>query len=126
MIDITQNTGKTQAAAMMENRFDFHFAHLSMLPRDGRLDYFITHRDKLVLVVPKGHRLAQGRLDFNKLFQEKFIMISQPESPQLYSKVMEICTAHNAVRRSFIAMIKRSRCCSRSGPDSAYQSSRWA
>jgi DNA-binding transcriptional LysR family regulator len=97
MIDITQNTGKTQAAAMMENRFDFHFAHLSMLPKDGRLDYVITHRDKLVLVVPKGHRLAQGRLDFNKLFQEKFIMISQPESPQLYSKVMEICAAHNTV-----------------------------
>ena len=97
MIDITQNTGKTQMMAMMENRFDFHFAHLSMLPKDGRLDYVITHRDKLVLVVPRGHRLAEGKLDFNKLFQEKFIMISQPESPQLYSKVMEICTAHNAV-----------------------------
>lgn len=97
MIDITQNTGKTQAMAMMENRFDFHFAHLSMLPKDGRLDYIVTHRDKLVLVVPKGHRLSQGKLDFNKLFQEKFIMISQPESPQLYSKVMEICAAHNAI-----------------------------
>jgi DNA-binding transcriptional LysR family regulator len=95
MIDITQNTGKTQAMAMMENRFDFHFAHLSMLPKDGRLDYIVTHRDKLVLVVPKGHRLTQGKLDFEKLFQEKFIMISQPESPQLYSKVMEICAAHN-------------------------------
>jgi DNA-binding transcriptional LysR family regulator len=80
----------------MENRFDFHFAHLSMLPKDGRLDYIVTHRDKLVLVVPKGHRLSQGKLDFNKLFQEKFIMISQPESPHLYSKVMEICAAHNA------------------------------
>jgi DNA-binding transcriptional LysR family regulator len=96
MIDITQNTGKTQAMAMMENRFDFHFAHLSMLPKDGRLDYIVTHRDKLVLVVPKGHRLAQGALDFDKLFQEKFIMISQPESPQLYSKVMDVCAAHHA------------------------------
>ncbi len=97
MIDITQNTGKAQALAMMENRFDFHFAHLTMLPKDGRLDYVVTHRDKLVLVVPKGHRLAQDKLDFNKLFQEKFIMISQPESPQLYSKVMEVCTAHNTI-----------------------------
>lgn len=97
MIDITQNTGKTQAMAMMENRFDFHFAHLVMLPKDGRLDYIVTHRDKLVLVVPKGHSLTQGKLDFDKLFQEKFIMISQPESPQLYGKVMEICAAHNAM-----------------------------
>jgi DNA-binding transcriptional LysR family regulator len=95
MIDITQNTGKTQAMAMMENRFDFHFAHLSMLPRDGSLDYIVTHRDKLVLVVPKGHRLTQGKLDFDKLFQEKFIMISQQESPQLYSKIMEFGAAHN-------------------------------
>ena len=97
MIDITQNTGKAQALAMMENRFDFHFAHLSMLPKDGRLDYIVTHRDKLVLVVPKGHRLTQGKLDFDKLFQEKFIMISQPENPQLYSKVMEICAVHDTI-----------------------------
>jgi len=96
IIDITQNTGKSQMMAMMENRYDFHFAHLSMLPKDGRLDYIVTHRDKLVLVVPKGHRLAQGKLDFDKLFQEKFIMISEPESPQLYSEVMAICAAHNA------------------------------
>ncbi len=99
MIDITQNTGKTQAMAMMENRYDFHFTHLSMLPKDGRLDYIVTHRDKLVLVVPKGHRLTQGELDFDKLFQEKFIMISPPESPQLYSKVMDICAAHKAIPR---------------------------
>lgn len=97
MIDITQNTGKTQAMAMMENRFDFHFAHLSMLPKDGRLDYVVTHRDRLVVVVPKGHRLTKGKMDYDKLFQEKFIMISQPESPQLYGKIMEICAVHQSI-----------------------------
>ncbi len=97
IIDITQNTGKAQAMALMENRFDFHFAHLSMLPKDGRFDYVITHRDKLVLVVPKGHRLTQGKLDFDKLFQEKFIMISEPESPQLYNEIMTICTNHHTI-----------------------------
>jgi DNA-binding transcriptional LysR family regulator len=97
IIDITQNTGKAQMMAMMENRFDFHFAHLSMLPKDGRLDYVVTHSDKLVLVVPKGHRLTQGKLDFNKLFQEKFIMISEPESPQLYNEVMAVCASHHTI-----------------------------
>jgi DNA-binding transcriptional LysR family regulator len=97
VIDITQNTGKAQMMAMRENRFDFYFAHLSMLPKDGRLDHIVTHRDKLVLVVPKGHRLTHGKLDFNKLFQENFIMISEPESPQLYSEVMAVCAAHHAV-----------------------------
>ena len=99
IIDITQNTGKAQALAMLDDRFDFHFAHLSMLPEDGRLDYILTHRDKLVLVVPKDHRLTHGKLDFNKLSQEKFIMISQAESPQLYNKIMEICTTHNTMPR---------------------------
>ncbi len=99
IIDMTQNTGKAQASAMLENRFDFYFAHLSMLPGDGRLDYLVTHGDKLVLVVPKGHRLTQGKLDYNELFQEKFIMISQIDSPQLYSQVMEICAAHHALPR---------------------------
>ncbi len=97
MIDITQNTGKSQTLAMMENRFDFHFAPLSLLPLNGSLDYIVTHSDKLVLVVPKGHRLAQGKLDFNKLFQEKFIMISQPESPHLYNEVMAVCAAHHTI-----------------------------
>ncbi len=97
IIDITQNTGKAQMMAMLDNRFDFHFAHLSMLPEDGRLDYIVTHKDKLVLVVPKGHRLTHGELDFDKLFQEKFIMISEPESPQLYSEIMAICAAHHAM-----------------------------
>ena len=97
IIDITQNTGKAQMMAMLENGFDFHFAHLSMLPKDGRLDYIVTHRDKLVLVVPKGHRLTQGTLDFDKLFQEKFIMISEPESPQLYSEIMAICANHHTI-----------------------------
>ena len=50
-----------------------------------------------MIVVPKGHSLTKGKLDFEKLFHEKFIMISQPESPQLYGKIMEICAAHNAM-----------------------------
>lgn len=97
LVDITQNTGKAQAMSMLENRFDFHFAHLSMLPKDGRLDYFVTHSDELVLVVPKGHRLTQQVFDAASLANEKFIMISQPESPQLYSQVMEIFAAYHIV-----------------------------
>lgn len=36
-------------------------------------------------------------MDFNKLFHEKFIMISEPVSPELYNKVMEFCAAYNAL-----------------------------
>lgn len=97
LVDITQNTGRAQAQAMLENRYDFHFAHFSMLPEDGRLDYVVTHTDKLVLVVPKGYELARKKLDIPALFNERFIMISQPESPQLHSQIMDIFAAHHTV-----------------------------
>ncbi len=95
LIDITQNSGGAQATAMLENRFDFHFAHLSMLPKDGRFNYVITHKDKLVLVVPKGHRLTRGEFDFSSIFYENFIMISQPESPQLYDQIMKLLSSYH-------------------------------
>lgn len=95
LIDITQNSGGAQATAMLENRYDFHFAHLSMLPDDGRFDYILTHRDKLVLVVPKGHRLTRGDFDFSSLFHENFIMISPPESPQLYDQIMKLFSSYH-------------------------------
>ena len=95
LIDITQNTGSAQATAMLENRYDFHFAHYAMLPKDGRFDYVETHRDKLVLVVPKGHRLTHGTFDFESLYHENFIMISQPESPQLYDQIMKLFISYH-------------------------------
>ena len=97
LIDITQNTGSAQSTAMLENRYDFHFAHLSMLPKDGRFDYFVTHSDKLVLVVPKGHRLTRGDFNFSDVFHENFIMISQPESPQLYSQIMKVFVTYHKI-----------------------------
>ena len=97
LIDITQNTGKAQAQAMLGNRFDFHFAHQSMLPDDGRMDSLVTHTDKLVLVVPKGFKKARGKFELSDLFNERFIMISQPESPQLHSQIMDIFAAQHAV-----------------------------
>ncbi len=95
LIDITQNSGGAQATAMLENRYDFHFAHLSMLPKDGRLDHVLIHRDKLVLVVPKGHRLTRGEFDFSSIFHENFIMISQPQSPQLYDQIMRLFVSYH-------------------------------
>ena len=97
LVDITQNTGRAQAQAMHGNRFDFHFAHLSMLPEDGRMDYVVTHTDKLVLVVPKGYKPAMNGLELSELFNERFIMISQPESPQLHSQIMDIFAAQHTV-----------------------------
>ncbi len=97
LVDITQNTGSAQAQAMLENHYDFHFAHLSMVPDDGRMDYIVTHTDKLVLVVPKGHKAAGENSDLSSLFNERFIMISQPESPQLHSQIMDIFAAQHTV-----------------------------
>ena len=94
-VDVTFNTGREQIIAMSEPRYDFHFAHESMLPADGRLDFLVTHKDELVVVLPKGHPCAGRPLQFSALRDERFIICMQSDSPQLYQQVMDVCRYHN-------------------------------
>ena len=94
VVDVALNIGKDQVAAMTGNKYDFHFAHIDMLPADDRLDWIVTHKDHMVLVVPKGHRLTNGRFDFARLADERFLISVEPGSPLLYNQILEICKAH--------------------------------
>jgi DNA-binding transcriptional LysR family regulator len=97
VVDVTLNIGKDQVAAMTGNKYDFHFAHLDMLPADGRMDWIVTHKDRMVIVVPKGHSLTQGEFDFRRLENERFLISMEPGSPLLYNHIMSICKAHGYI-----------------------------
>jgi DNA-binding transcriptional LysR family regulator len=97
VVDVTLNNGREQVMAMREERHDFHFAHAAMLPDDGRLDYLVTHTDKLVVVVPKGHPLTKGPLDFAALHKERFLISYEPGYPLLYNQILDVCRAHHYV-----------------------------
>jgi DNA-binding transcriptional LysR family regulator len=58
-----------------------------MLPDSQEFDTMETHSDRLCLVVPKGHPLTNG--DLSQLNREKFILVSEKESPILYMECME-------------------------------------
>ncbi len=94
VVDVTLNIGKDQIAAMTGNKFDFHFAHVDMLPSDDRLEWIETHKDRMVLVVPKGHPLTKGEFSFDRLEGERFLISIEPGSPLLYNHILEICRAH--------------------------------
>ncbi len=95
VVDIACNSGNEEIVALSESRFDFYFCHQSMLPQDNQMDYLITHRDTLVLVVPKGHRLANRPLDFSELKDERFITVSEVSGSLLYHQIEAICEANH-------------------------------
>jgi DNA-binding transcriptional LysR family regulator len=64
--------------------FDFHFIYGDMLPEGEDFDTLFTHTDRLCLVTPKGHPLARGGWDPSRLNGERFLLVSEQESPILY------------------------------------------
>lgn len=72
-----------------QDPYDFHFLYADMLPDSEEFDSLDTYTDQLCLVVPKGHPLASGEADLNQLKQEKFILVSENESPILYMQIMD-------------------------------------
>lgn len=87
VIDITYVSSGDALLDEGQDPYDFHFLHADMLPDSEEFDTMATHSDQLCLVVPKGHPLADG--DLSQLNREKFILVSENESPILYMECME-------------------------------------
>ncbi len=90
-VDINVAPGRRQITAMNDNRYDFHFAALEMVPVGETYDHVITHSDRLCVVFPAGHPLAQAPLDFSRLADERFISIAPSDGPALYDWMWEVC-----------------------------------
>lgn len=87
VVDITYVSSGDAMQDEGQDPFDFHFIHGDMLPESEDYASLVTHTDDLCLVVPKGHRLAKQKWDFPELKAEKFILVSESESPILYMLV---------------------------------------
>ena len=92
-VDIDVTPGQKQILAMDENKYDFHFAALEMVPVGKTYDYVVTHSDHLCLVFPANHPLAELPLDFELLGGERFISIAPSDGPALYDRMREVCRA---------------------------------
>lgn len=64
--------------------YDFHFTHEDLLPDNEVFDTLVTHTDQLCVV---HHREREVSLD--RLQDQRFILVSENESPILYMQVMD-------------------------------------
>ena len=92
-VDIDVTPGQKQIMAMNDNKYDFHFAALEMVPVGETYEYVITHSDCLCVVFPSSHPLAGAALDFAALRDERFISIAPSDGPALYDRMREVCRA---------------------------------
>lgn len=87
VVDITYVSSGDALQDEGQDPFDFHFIYGDMLPEAEDFDTLVTHTDELCLVVPKGHPLSRADWEPSALNGEKFIMVTEEESPILYMLV---------------------------------------
>ncbi len=93
--DITFTGGQTQLLAVSENKVDFHFAVEDMIPEGSGFQSVVTNQDRLCVAVPSDHFLAEQPLDFTRLSKERFISVTESDSPALYRSIQKICMNRN-------------------------------
>ena len=93
LIDITFTSGQSQVLAMSESKYDFHFAVKEMVPAGESFESIVSHNDRLCLVFPADHPLADQPLDFSKLAKERFIAVSETDGPALFNEIARVCKA---------------------------------
>jgi DNA-binding transcriptional LysR family regulator len=66
---------------------------ISVCPeRDGEIAYELLRRERVVALVPEGHRLTgQTQLDARELSGEEFLMFPRELAPRLHDALLEIC-----------------------------------
>lgn len=88
-VDITELGGRDNQL-LSDTSYDFHFMLRDMLPEREEICSILTHQDHLCLVVKKTQTQPEGEADLRKLAEEKFILLSEGESPILYMEIMDL------------------------------------
>ena len=88
-VDITELGGRDNQL-LSDTSYDFHFMLRDMLPEREEICSILTHQDHLCLIARKGQTLPKEEADLRKLAEEKFILLSEGESPILYMEIMDL------------------------------------
>lgn len=90
-VDINFTSGRTQAIAMTQDKYDLHFAVREMVPHGETFEAIESNRDRLCLAFPGNHPMAGKEADFSKLGGERFIAVSESDGPTLYHNILNVC-----------------------------------
>jgi len=95
LVDISVTSAREQTLQMNESKFDFHFAKQDMVPQGETFETLVTNKGRLCLVLPKNHPMAGAEPDFSALKKDRFISISETESPPLARMIKKVCRVNN-------------------------------
>lgn len=84
-VDMVKLSASESVSALSSSDYDFYFMLRDMLPDNDNIDSVITHKDTLRLLVPKGYRNDSANLK-----KQRFVLLSEAESPILYMEIMDI------------------------------------
>jgi DNA-binding transcriptional LysR family regulator len=93
-VDITYVSSGDPLSDEGEDPYDFHFNHYDMLTENEAFDSIVTHTDNLSIILPKNHPFVENGFNASSLGNEKFILVSENESPIVYMNVMNYFRAN--------------------------------
>lgn len=92
-VDIFDGTTLAQVEAVADGRIDIGFVR-PPITNTGGLESKVVYRDRLIAVLPKGHRLAtRASIDVKDLANEHFIASSGVMVPGLRAQIDRVCRA---------------------------------
>ncbi|MCH5298718.1 MAG: LysR family transcriptional regulator [Ruminococcus sp.] len=113
-VDMLQMSGTDRFSALGSADYDFYFLLRDMLPDSDDIESVVTHKDSLSLLVPKDYTTDGKGIDGTSLKNQKFVLLSESESPILYMEIMDIfrtfhfspdsVTEYNDVRSIYMAV----------------------
>ncbi len=89
-VDMISLSGSEIAGALNSTDYDFYFMLRDMLPDNDSIASLVTSRDNLKLVVPYDFEVRGGSVKASGLKNQRFVLLSETESPILYMEIMDI------------------------------------
>ena len=89
-VEMVKLSGSDSESAINSTDYDFFFMLRDMLPDNDNIDSEITHKDNLKLLVPKSLKTSGKNETGVNLKNQKFVLLSEFESPILYMEIMDI------------------------------------
>lgn len=89
-VEMVRLSGVESSSAINNPDYDFFFMLRDMLPDSDGIEYRLTHRDTLSLIVSSDFKAKRNTLNALDLKNCRFALLSESESPILYMEIMDI------------------------------------
>lgn len=103
-VEMVRLSGSEITGALNSSEYDFYFMLRDMLPDSEQIDSETTSKDTLRLLVPRELQVKGNSVDGISLKNQKFVLLSESESPILYMEIMDIFRTFHFSPKSIIEL----------------------